>query len=741
MEPSDQDFCRSYNFLTAEGVDIPLGASLGGVSTATASTRHTHRHVKSLSNASGLMFPPAPASVRSVRSRFSDNTLVQSVLLADGLVMMVGDYDEDNTEQGESMSLEQIPGRYTAGSVKAKLTWFGVLCLAGIGMFVEAYVIITTGQVKTVWHSNYPTCWDFSKDQVCPNSIACCGLFPNTPASVCTVETFNEACNPVTGEYTDSVTCADRQVGALSYAEFAGIMAGMVIFGFVADRIGRQRAGTLTAALMILGIGGMTFFSSQTVSTLFQVFAVFFGGFGLGVGGEYPLTASQASEYHAESAEDALMDDEERRHQRILMERSKTARRGETISLVFAMQGVGAVVGSVFLMALIQFSNQTRVDCDGVASNSRGVDPNAVESIWRSFYFIGLIFVCMLLGYRFLVLEEGEGYNMVVARRARREHRIGHKTLQKRRREAFKFYAPRLVGTGGNWFVWDIAFYGLKLFSGPIFDDINPGGSLIVQNGYLLVNNLCALAGYYCAAAVIDRPAIGRKRLQMCSFSICAVVFMITAAVFESAPSAVVMMLYFSSSFFGNFGVNVTTYVMAAETFPTELRGTFHGLSAFLGKLGALLATISFGYLSTADIFWACAAAAVVGLVFTYVFSVDLTGVSLAEHDAQLELLYAGKPKRYKGKLNDPKHLSKFELWTGRHGTYDPQWVQKLINDERTKESKRAIIRNQSSHLKEEGADSSTTGDLRDQVLKEDEVLMTESAPASCVVRGGDKTI
>lgn len=32
----------------------------------------------------------------------------------------------------------------------------------------------------------------------------------------------------------------------------------------------------------------------------------------------------------------------------------------------------------------------------------------------------------------------------------------------------FAFSAPRLVGTGGSWFLTDIAFYGLKLFSGPI---------------------------------------------------------------------------------------------------------------------------------------------------------------------------------------------------------------------------------------------------------------------------------
>jgi MFS family permease len=87
------------------------------------------------------------------------------------------------------------------------------------------------------------------------------------------------------------------------------------------------------------------------------------------------------------------------------METAKTARRGETIALVFAMQGIGAVVGSVFLLSLIYFSNQTRIDCNAASSNSRGTDQDALESIWRSFYFIGLIFVCMLFVYGFLVLE------------------------------------------------------------------------------------------------------------------------------------------------------------------------------------------------------------------------------------------------------------------------------------------------------------------------------------------------
>ena len=127
--------------------------------------------------------------------------------------------------------------------------------------------------------------------------------------------------------------------------------------------------------------------------------------------------------------------------------------------------------------------------------------------------------------------------------------------------------------------------------------------SLTFQFSRLLFNNFCSLLGYYAAAKVIDRESVGRVRLQMFSFFMCAALFFITSIIFDSAQSGVIMFLFFASSFFGNFGANVTTYVMAAETYPTELRSTCHGISAFAGKTGALLATIAFGFLDTKKIF------------------------------------------------------------------------------------------------------------------------------------------
>ena len=51
-------------------------------------------------------------------------------------------------------------------------------------------------------------------------------------------------------------------------------------------------------------------------------------------------------------------------------------------------------------------------------------------------------------------------------------------------------------------------------------------------------------------------------------------------------------------SFWGQLGPNATTFILAAELFPTELRGRFHGASAAVGKLGALAADVVLGRVS-----------------------------------------------------------------------------------------------------------------------------------------------
>jgi len=270
--------------------------------------------------------------------------------------------------------------------------------------------------------------------------------------------------------------------------------------------------------------------------------------------------------------------------------------------------------------------------------------------------------------------ESEEGIEKLKQRKAKRENKL---TL----RAIFGFYGTRVIGTAGCWFLWDIAFYGLKLFSGPIFDAINPEGGLLVNNGYLLINNLLALIGYYGCSMIIDNPKVGRKKVQLVFFILVSIDFLVLSFLFSSLSPGILIVLYFLSSILGQF-VNVTTYVMAAEAYPSELRGTLHGLSAFTGKAGALIATIVFGLCSTETIFLICGISGLIGSLLTLLFSADMTHVSFAEHDAQLELFLEGRLDQYKGKLNEPKHLSLFERMTGNHGEYDPNWAGKFVKKE-----------------------------------------------------------
>ena len=144
---------------------------------------------------------------------------------------------------------------------------------------------------------------------------------------------------------------------------------------------------------------------------------------------------------------------------------------------------------------------------------------------------------------------------------------------------------------------------------------------------------------------------------------------------------------------------------MAAETYPTELRGTLHGLSAFLGKAGALMATIIFGTVDTPTIFLICGCVGLAGCVLTVVFSADMTHVSLAEHDAYLELFIENRSDEYKGKLNATQHLALIDRLIGWHGDFDPEWAMKLVRKDRA-----------THHQQQNAAAAAAAADITDRV-------------------------
>ena len=97
----------------------------------------------------------------------------------------------------------------------------------------------------------------------------------------------------------------------------------------------------------------------------------------------------------------------------------------------------------------------------------------------------------------------------------------------------------------------------------------NPGHAADLEETLLwtLLNSGVALIGYWVAATLIDNPKVGRLRMQLIGFLAVCILFYISAAIYPSLASKkglpTFQFIYFFSSFWGQFGPNCTTFLLA----------------------------------------------------------------------------------------------------------------------------------------------------------------------------------
>ena len=105
------------------------------------------------------------------------------------------------------------------------------------------------------------------------------------------------------------------QVSLLNSATLAASAVGAVIFGRVADILGRKKIYGYEVLILAIGAIASAFSPNYTFLLVSRVIL------GIGIGGDYPVSATIMSEYSAKKS------------------------RGRMVGLVFAMQGAGLVVG------------------------------------------------------------------------------------------------------------------------------------------------------------------------------------------------------------------------------------------------------------------------------------------------------------------------------------------------------------------------------------------------------------
>ncbi len=360
---------------------------------------------------------------------------------------------------------------------------------------------------------------------------------------------------------------------------------GSAVFGRIADVFGRKYIYGIE--VLVLGAGAIASAFSPDVWWLIAFRFIL----GLGIGGDYPVSATIASEFAGSNV------------------------RGRLISTVFAMQGAGLIVGPLLAAALL---------ASGVNS----------DLTWRILLAAGALPPLAVFWARRHLGETPRFERLAKEQGDEKPRSIAH--LFDGVKDTFEDN-PKLLrllaGASFAWFFLDLAYYGNTISNAQFIAAVDPHGSQVHQ---LLISfavfALAALPGYLLAMYGMDKW--GRKTIQMLGFAMMAASF-IAIAFLGDAKSMLIpfIALYAINYFFTEFGPNTTTFVYPAEIFPVRVRTTSHGIAATVGKVGAAVGTFSFPLLQAAyklpGPMWVAAIASLAGLVITAVLLPEPKGVSL----------------------------------------------------------------------------------------------------------------
>ena len=331
---------------------------------------------------------------------------------------------------------------------------------------------------------------------------------------------------------------------------------GALVFGRIADVAGRKTVYTVVAGIMI--VGAVTSALAPSVAVLVVARFVL----GLGIGGDYPVSAVLMSEY-------AKRDD-----------------RGRLVGLVFSMQALGLIVGP--LVALLLIGSGVNHDVTWRILLALGAVPAAAVVYLRAKMPESPRFQAKVQGEAARAAAQlhafADGAVDASAAAVEEGHRLGVRQFLTDRR-----MLTLVLGTAGSWFLFDYAYYGNTLSLPTILKEVSPHASLVTQLAWSLgIFVVFALPGYALAVARMDR--IGHRRLQFIGFAVMAACF-VTLGIFPALTTTVApfLALFGLSYFFVEFGPNTTTFVLPSEVFPVSMRTTGHGIAAGVGKLGAFV--------------------------------------------------------------------------------------------------------------------------------------------------------
>lgn len=488
--------------------------------------------------------------------------------------------------------------------------YFRNMVLPGAGLGLEGYVLFSIGNIKPLFQAAFPDCW--KKNTICDKTW----------------------------------------INAIDYLEICGIIVGQILVGVIGDWIGRRWGLIQDATIMFIGLimlvcsWGVT----QNGWVICYAWSLFF--YGIGVGGEYPMTATSGMENAVGSGKVSTRED--RLH------------RGRKVVSAFLMQGWGQFFNQVILILLLLIFHH--------GSGNAPYSKVAAQYTYRVSFAIPAVGTAWLIYFRTFKIKASANRQLRAAKKKNAVTGYDVESLKL----TFYYFGGRVIATAGTWYMNDVFFYGNKLFQSEFIKVIIPDSTSIMPGWlYNLINVGVSLCGYYLASFLVDNKLYGRKHMQSLGFLMDFIFFIIpgTQLSYYTSKDHIkeFQTMYFLSSFFQQFGPNCVTFLAAAEVYPVAVRATAHGFSAAVGKLGALTAAVGYSYWSTQTKFWVVPWFGLAGVILNVLFMPDTTGLDLKEQERRWAYIRAGREKDYHGIAIHPKHLSLWERLRGVGKPYDPE--------------------------------------------------------------------
>lgn len=373
---------------------------------------------------------------------------------------------------------------------------------------------------------------------------------------------------------------------------------------------------------------------------------------GIGIGGDYPMSAS------------------------VVSDRAHINKRGAMLAWIFSNQGWGNLAGGVLAVIVIA----------GYRDYVEAGNVHKLSGAWRILQGLSLIPAFISLYFRLTLVEstrftqaraiqddpellnKASAKGVVVGKIDSDEELalekaggdvapmtqhtdVGLKfgTIgQKPHNEFFAYFSEwrhlkPLIGCSLCWFLVDITFYGINLNQSAILSAINfTTGSvwsklMKTATGNLIITCAGFFPGYFFTVATIE--PLGRKPIQILGFTMNMLFLGILGGMFNrlKTQTGPFFAVFVFLQLFFNWGANATTFIVPAEVFPTRVRASAHGLCAATGKVGAIISSLGFSALANQVgqeiVFWIFFGVSGLGLLVTIFLVPETKGYDADEVD------------------------------------------------------------------------------------------------------------